>query len=221
MLRFPDATWEAIRRSGLAMVFFGAESGSDETLAKMSKRLTTAETLAVAEKTRRFGIVPEFSFVLGDPDDPEGDIETTLAFVRKLKRVNPDMELITYFYTPTPQRRATYGNVDPLEGTPETLEEWTEPAWVNWSTHEDPALPWLPARLKARVQDFERVLKSRFPSIHDARTRAWGKALARLLARGRWERERYERPWLLKSVRKLARLPHDRQLYGHLRQGAA
>jgi radical SAM superfamily enzyme YgiQ (UPF0313 family) len=221
MLRFSDATWEAIRRSGLKMVFFGAESGSDETLAKMSKRLTTAETLAVAEKTRRFGIVPEFSFVLGDPDDPEGDIETTLAFVRKLKRVNPDMELITYFYTPTPQRRATYGNVDPLDGTPSTLEEWTEPEWVNWSTHEDPALPWLPARLKARVLDFELVLKSRFPSLHDERTRSWGKALARLLAKRRWERERYARPWLLKSVRRWARIPSDRQLYGHLRPASA
>jgi len=217
MLRFSDATWEAIRRSGLKMVFFGAESGSDETLRKMSKRLTTAETLAVAERTRRFGIVPEFSFVLGDPDDPEGDIETTLAFVRKLKAVNPDMELITYFYTPTPQRRATYGNVDPLSGTPETLEEWTEPEWVAWSTHEDPALPWLPARLKARVLDFELVLKSRFPSLHDVRTRRWGKALASLLARRRWERERYESAWLLKRVRRLARLPEDRQLYGHLR----
>jgi anaerobic magnesium-protoporphyrin IX monomethyl ester cyclase len=221
MLRFSDATWETIRRSGLAMVFFGAESGSDETLAKMSKRLTTAETVAVADLTRRFGIVPEFSFVLGDPDDPEGDIETTLAFVRKLKRVNPDLELITYFYTPTPQRRGTYGNVDPLEGTPESLEEWTEPAWVDWMTHEDPALPWLPRRLKARVEDFELVLKSRFPSIHDARTRAWGKALARLLAKRRWETERYERPWLLRKVRKWARLPADRQLYGHLRPGSA
>ena len=28
------------------------------------------------------------------------------------------MKLITYFYTPTPQRRGTYGNIDPLAGTP-------------------------------------------------------------------------------------------------------
>ena len=70
MLRFSDRTWEALRRSGLTMVYFGAESGSDETLRKMSKNLTTAQTLALAEKTRRFGIVPEFSFMFGDPDEP-------------------------------------------------------------------------------------------------------------------------------------------------------
>ena len=112
MLRFSDRTWRLIKESGLKMVFFGAESGSDEVLRKMDKRLTTEQTLEVAAKTREYGIIPEFSFVLGDPDEPEAEIENTLAFVRKLKTVNPSMELITYFYTPTPQRGSTYGDVD-------------------------------------------------------------------------------------------------------------
>ena len=43
---------------------------------------------------------------------------------------NPDMELITCFYTPTPQRRGKYGNVDPTSGIPLVLEEWTRPEWV-------------------------------------------------------------------------------------------
>jgi anaerobic magnesium-protoporphyrin IX monomethyl ester cyclase len=159
MLRFSDRTWEALRQAGLTMVYYGAESGSDETLKKMSKNLTTAQTLALAEKTRRFGIVPEFSFMFGDPDDAERDVETTLAFVEKLSAVNPDMKLITYFYTPTPQRRGTYGNVDPLSSTPATLEEWTTPEWAGWMTHEDPRVPWLPRRLKERVEDFARRLK--------------------------------------------------------------
>ncbi len=159
MLRFSDRTWEALRSSGLTMAYFGAESGSDETLRKMSKNLTTVQTLALAEKSRRFGIVPEFSFMFGDPDEPGRDVETTLAFVEKLAAVNPDMKLITYFYTPTPQRRATYGNVDPLSTTPATLEEWTTPEWVGWMTHEDPRVPWLSRPLKDRVEDFARRLK--------------------------------------------------------------
>ena len=159
MLAFSDATWASAKRAGLSMVFFGAESGSDETLKKMSKSLTTAQTLAVAAKTKEFGIVPEFSFVFGDPDDAERDVTTTLAFVEKLAAVNPDMKLITYFYTPTPQRRGTYGNVDALSDTPATLEEWTTPEWTGWMTHEDPLVPWLPRRLKERVEDFARMLK--------------------------------------------------------------
>jgi hypothetical protein len=89
-------------------------------------------------------------------------------------------------------------------------------------THEDPRVPWLDRRLKARVDDFELVLKSRFPSVHDTRTRAWGKVLARVLARGRWEREDYARPRVLRTVRRWAqRVPDDKQAYGHLRPAPA
>ena len=221
LLRFSDDTWRLLRRSGLTIVFCGAESGSDEVLRKMNKKITTAQVLEVAAKTREHGIIPEFSFVFGDPDDAEGEIENTLAFVRRLKGINPRMELISYFYTPTPQRRGTYGNVDPLAGTPATLEEWIEPEWVSWMTHEDPHVPWLDRRLKSRVENFELVLKSRFPSVNDRRTRGWGKAVAGALARRRWEREDYSDPRLLRLVRRLAHVPpEDRQAYGHLRVGA-
>ena len=220
LCRFSSDTWDLLRRAGLTMVFCGAESGSDAVLRKMDKGTTTAQIVEVAERSRAHGIIPEFSFVFGDPDDPEQEIENTLAFVRRLKVVNPAMELITYFYTPTPQRRGTYGDVDALAGTPTTLEEWTEPEWVTWMTHEDPHVPWLDRRLKARVDDFELVLRSRFPSVHDHRTRQWGKTLGRILARGRWERGEYSDPRVLRTVRRWARVvPDDQQAYGHLRPG--
>ncbi len=222
LLRFSGDTWRLLRAAGLTMVFCGAESGSDEVLRKMNKKITTAQVLEVAARTREHGIIPEFSFVFGDPDDPEREIDRTLAFIRRLKGVNPAMELISYFYTPTPQRRGTYGDVDALAGTPATLEEWTEPEWVAWMTHEDPRVPWLDRRLKARVEDFELVLKSRFPSVHDHRTRGWGKALGRLLARRRWMREEFSDPRALRTVRRWARrTPDDAQAYGHLRPPAA
>jgi radical SAM superfamily enzyme YgiQ (UPF0313 family) len=216
--RFSDETWRALHAAGLTMVFCGAESGSDEVLKKMNKDITTDEILRAAAKTREHGIIPEFSFVFGDPDEPEQEIENTLGFIRKLKRVNPAMELISYFYTPTPQRKDTYGDVDALEGTPETLEEWTEPEWVTWMTHEHPQTPWLAPRLKARVDDFELVLKSRFPSVHDRRTRGWGKMLGQVAAWRRWDRADYGDPRLLRRIRKLAAIvPPDDQAYGHLR----
>jgi radical SAM superfamily enzyme YgiQ (UPF0313 family) len=216
--RFSDDTWRRLARAGLTMVFCGAESGSDEVLKKMGKGTTTAQILEVAARTRAHGIIPEFSFVFGDPQDPEGDIDGTLAFIRRLKAVNPDMELISYFYTPTPQRRGTYGDVDALGVTPATLEEWTQPEWLAWMTHEEPQVPWMNPRLRARVHDFELVLKSRFPSVLDRRTNNWGKAVGRLLARRRWARGDFDAPRALRTVRRLAqREPDDTQAYGHLR----
>jgi radical SAM superfamily enzyme YgiQ (UPF0313 family) len=218
LTRFSDDTWRALKASGLSMVFCGAESGSDEVLAKMNKGTTTDQIVHTAAKCGEHGIVPEFSFVFGDPDEPEREIDNTLRFIRRLKAMNPAMELISYFYTPTPQRRGTYGGVNPTATTPQTLEEWIEPEWVDWMTHENPLTPWLEPRLKARVDDFELVLKSRFPSLHDKRTRPWGKALGRIAAHRRWASGRYDDPRLLRTIRRLARMaPDDRQLYGHLR----
>ena len=222
LTRFSHDTWRLLRRAGLTMFFCGAESGSDAVLRKMNKKTTTAEILEVAARAREHGIIPEFSFVFGDPDEPEREIENTLNFVRRLKAVNPRMELIYYFYTPTPQRRGTYGNVDPLAGTPTTLEEWITPEWVSWMTHEDPQVPWLNRRLKARVKAFELVLKSRFPSVHDQTVQRWGLALGKLLAWRRWERADYSDPRALRAIRRWARLePDDRQAYGHLRPAPA
>ncbi len=220
--RLSDDTWRLLRRAGLTMVFCGAESGSDDVLRKMDKGITTSQVVEVAARAREHGIIPEFSFVFGDPDEPEREIDNTLTFIRKLKDVNPAMELITYFYTPTPQRRGTYGDVDALAGTPESLEEWTEPEWVAWMTHEDPRVPWLDRRLKARVDDFELVLKSRFPSVQDARTAKWGKVLGQALARRRWDRGDYTDPRMLRMLRRLSqRVPDDPQAYGHLRAAAS
>jgi radical SAM superfamily enzyme YgiQ (UPF0313 family) len=218
VLRFSDETWRMLRASGMRMVFFGAESGSDEVLAKMNKGITTAQTAEVARITRRHDVIPEFSFVLGDPDEPEREINNTLAFIRRLKRINPASEIISQFYTPTPQRAGTYGSVDPLAGTPLDLDEWIRPEWVGWMTHEDPHVPWLDRELKDRVDNFDLVLKSRFPSAHDLVTSRWGKLAGRLLAMPRWAGERYDDPVLLRRLRGLARKSaDDRQAYGHLR----
>lgn len=222
LCRFSDETWRRLKAAGLKMVFCGAESGSDEVLAKMQKGITTAQIEEVAARSREHGIVPEFSFVFGDPDEPEREIDNTLDFIRKLKGINPEAEIISYFYTPTPQRAGTYGDVDPLSGTPTDLEDWVRPEWVNWMTHEDPHVPWLPREVKARVDDFEVVLKSRFPSAHDRLTPSWGKLAGQLLAMRRWKSGRYGDPKLLRRVGDIARrIPRDRQAYGHLRPAGA
>ena len=222
LCRFSDDTWRRLKRAGLTMVFCGAESGSDMVLAKMRKGITTDQILAVAAKTREHNIIPEFSFVFGDPDAPEQEIGNSLAFIRRIKAINPAAELITYYYTPTPQRSGTYGDVDPLSGTPATLEEWTEPQWVGWMTHEDPHVPWMHESLRAQVEDFQTVLKSRFPSVHDRTTRPWGKTLGKALARRRWSNGDFANPALLRRIRSLAQLrPDDRQAYGHLRAPGA
>ena len=94
VLRYSDATWRALKKSGCRMIFFGAESGDDQVLREMNKQLSSEETLALASRIREFGIVPEFSFVIGNPKDPARDLATNMRFIREVKRRNPYSEII-------------------------------------------------------------------------------------------------------------------------------
>ena len=75
---FSARTWELARRSGLRMAYIGAESGSDQALRAMQKGTRVEQTFEVARRCRESGVIPEFSFVLGGPEDPEGEVENTL-----------------------------------------------------------------------------------------------------------------------------------------------
>jgi anaerobic magnesium-protoporphyrin IX monomethyl ester cyclase len=210
---FTPAMWALARQSRMRMAYIGAETGSNATLRRMQKGGRVELTLEVAARLRENNITPEFSFVLGGPEDPEGDTDATLEFVRTLKRVHPACEVVLYFYSPTPQRdpRAVardaatrrpvlerYGPEGPP--LPSTPEEWTEPRWVRYACHQD--APWLSPRLRRRVQDFARVLECRFPTLQDHRTPRWQKTVLREMARWRWATRVYARPVELTLARK-------------------
>jgi radical SAM superfamily enzyme YgiQ (UPF0313 family) len=212
LAKFSASTWEKIRRSRLRMTYIGAETADDEALVRMRKGARVDHTLEVAVRCREYGVVPEFSFILGGPEDPEGSIERTFAFIRKIKALNPASEIILYFYSPTPQRARgeprTPGSLPVLRSygpsgpsLPTTPEEWTEPRWVSWVCHQD--APWLTPRIRQRVRDFARVLACRFPTIQDHRTPPWGKAVLRTLARWRYASGRYDHPWELRAAQRL------------------
>jgi radical SAM superfamily enzyme YgiQ (UPF0313 family) len=226
LANFTTATWEKVRRSRMRMTYIGAEAASDEVLARMHKGSRAEHTLEVARRCRASGIIPELSFVLGGPEDPEGEIEKTFEFIRRLKRINPEVEIVLYFYSPTPQRRrmtkderaertaertigkprlpvlGSYGPNGPA--LPTTPEEWAQPQWVRWVCHED--APWLSPRVRRRVKDFARVLACRFPTAQDHRLPRAARFALRGLASWRYATRFYDHPWELRLARRLVRL---------------
>src|SRR6516162_7293457 len=138
MMKYSDATFEAIRRAGCSMIFFGAESGSNEVLKEMNKDLRAEDTLALASRIRKFNIIPEFSIIFGNPKDPEGDTKDCIQFIRKLKHLNPDCEIVVEHYTPVPQRAKMYGDVEDKFTFPTTPDEWASERWQRFATQKDP-----------------------------------------------------------------------------------
>ena len=210
LLRYSDETLRKIRDSGAVMIFFGAESGSDWVLRQMNKQLQAEQTLELAQRLRGFGIIPEFSFVVGNPADPRRDVEEGIAFIRKIKRLNPDSEIVLHHYRPTPQRESMYGDVDDKVQFPTTPEEWATPRWQSFVTGVDTKMPWLSNRIKRRVDNFELVVSSRWPTLQDIRMPGWGRGLLRSLSRWRYALGVYGLPIELRWAQHLVDLRKPR-----------
>ena len=207
-------SWRLVRKSRLRMAYIGAETPNDRLLKSIRKGTRSEQTLEAAELCRRNGVIPELSFMVAPPEDPEGETERTFDFIRQVKRVNPDAEIIVYVHTPLPP--AAVPNAERLKLAPlldvrgepiefpKTPEEWTQRRWVDYACHAD--APWLTDRLRQRIRDFVTVLRCRFPTVQDTRTPRWGKASLRTLARWRYSLRRYDRPWELDASQRFLKL---------------
>jgi hypothetical protein len=206
LARYSDATWRTLAASGLKMVFCGAESGSDAVLRRMNKggRASADLTLELAGRMRAWGVVPEFSFVLGSPPEPEADVDTTLAFIRRLKAANPETETILYMYTPVPLEGTLYDDARALGFRfPDSLDAWISGDWRSFALRREPATPWLNGRLKARVRNFERVLHAYYPTVTDRRLRGPRRWALRALGSWRYWTQTYGLPLELRAYHKL------------------
>ena len=208
LLKFSERSWNLMAASGLAMVFLGAESGSDETLKRMDKggKASTQNTLAIAERSRLHGIIPEFSFVLGSPPEPEEDTVQTLEFIRRIKQVNPASEIVLYLYTPVPLAGDLYDTV--IDGgflLPKTLEEWVAPEWREFSQRRSGKLPWVDPDLRRRVKNFERVLNAYYPTSTDPRLSGIRKLILKAASGWRYHLGWYQFPLELQVLQRLIR----------------
>ncbi len=169
------------------MAYIGAETPNDRLLKSIRKGTRSEQTLEVAELCRRNGVIPELSFMVAPPEDPEGETERTFDFIRQVKRVNPrrgDHRLRLHAAAAggrsgraAAQARAAARRARrrPCE-FPKTPEEWTERRWVDYACHAD--APWLSDRLRQRIRDFVTVLRCRFPTVQDTRSPRWGQGRA-------------------------------------------
>jgi radical SAM superfamily enzyme YgiQ (UPF0313 family) len=197
LMRYRESTWQAMKRSGLKMVFCGAESGSTEMLKRMNKGGTASaeQTIDLAARMKSHGVVPEFSFVVGNPPDPESDLAQTLSFIRRLKQVNEATEIILYVYSPVPSDGNFYEAAQ-HEGFqfPETLEGWTSDKWHTFALRRDPSTPWSHGEVRQRVRDFESVLNAYYPTVTDLRMTPARRRLLRAASAWRYHAKAYARP---------------------------
>lgn len=208
LMKYSDETWQLMADTGLRMIFLGAESGDDETLERMNKggKQSAAQTLEIARKMGRYGIVPEMSFVLGNPPDPVADVDKNIRFIREVKAVNPATEVIMYMYTPVPLDGTLFEEAK-AQGFafPQSLEEWVSDDWNSFVQRRSSVMPWVGDPVRRRLHDFERVLNAYYPTSTLPHLRGATVKLLRAAARFRYENELYAFPVELSALHKLVR----------------
>ncbi|HLH30077.1 MAG TPA: radical SAM protein [Terriglobia bacterium] len=205
LMMYSDATWKSMRDSGCKMIFFGAESSSENVLELMDKggKQTPDMVLELAARAKAFDIIPEFSFVLGTPsDDVGGQIDRDIRYIRRIKAINPNSEIVIYVFSPV-----FFDDADLLQKSkefgfsfPQTLEEWLAPQWTSFDMRKQPLTPWLKPRHFEQIFNFERVLNARFPTVSDIKLKTWQTNILKTLGAWRYKLGFYAAPWEIRLV---------------------
>jgi anaerobic magnesium-protoporphyrin IX monomethyl ester cyclase len=206
--KYSDESLALMRKSGCNMIFFGAETGNDEVLKKMDKGGTqsAAQIRAFAARMKKFDIIPEYSFVLGTPaETPElvmKQIDQDIAFIREIKSINPDTEIIIYVYSPVPNEGSDMYKKVLATGFrfPEKLEDWISPEWSDFDLRKNPLTPWLTPEMINKIRDFETVLNGYYPTVSDMRLTKMKKNLIKNIAALRYKTKIYSKPYELKAL---------------------
>lgn len=208
--KYKDDSLQLMQQAGCKMIFFGAETGNDSILKQMDKGGTQsrAQIISFAARLRKFKIIPEYSFVLGLPADDEkkvfNQINDDIDFIREIKSVNPDTEIIIYVYSPVPTEGSDlYEQVtDAGFKFPEKLEDWLSPDWENFDLRKNPLTPWLKPYMIDRIKNFETVLNGYFPTISDYKLTAFQRKVIRFFSSWRYKSKFYYLPYEIKVLQR-------------------
>jgi len=141
--KFDDDVLKLAKQAGCKQIYIGAESGSDEILTMLDKRMKVSETLEFVKKMKSLGIKPFLSTMVGFPGIGDDDVISTLDMICKCKEIDPNLGFRLFYYTPYPStllyERAVQGGMPvptDLEGwSGHTLRKFKAP-WISKSTRK-------------------------------------------------------------------------------------
>jgi anaerobic magnesium-protoporphyrin IX monomethyl ester cyclase len=208
--KYRDSSLALMKEAGCKMIFFGAETSNDSILKQMDKggTQTAQQIIDFAKRIKKFGIIPEYSFVLGMPGESEEkvneQIDNDIQFIKHIKRVNPETEIIIYIYSPVPTEGSELYEAVKKAGFqfPQSLEDWLNPEWENFDLRRNPLTPWLKPYMVDKIQGFETVLNSYYPTISDYKLSALQRKIMKALSSLRYKINFFNYPYELKALQK-------------------
>jgi anaerobic magnesium-protoporphyrin IX monomethyl ester cyclase len=208
--KFSDDTLALMREAGCTMIFLGAETGNEETLKAIDKGGTqnANQMIRFAERMKQFDIIPEYSFVLGFPaETPEkvmAMIDEDIEFIKKVKKANPDTEIIIYVFSPVLTEGSDLYEKVKASGFqfPAKLEDWLDQEWKGFDLRKNPLTPWLTSEMIDKIQNFEVVLNARYPTAQDVKLSKFQRNTISFLSKFRYKTNFFHFPYELKFLQR-------------------
>lgn len=103
--KFDDETMNKMKETGVWKIALGVESGSDEILRQIKKKVTIEDVVAAVKKLVSFGIQPKGFFIFGFPGETETQMLQTKNLIQHLKDIGMT-EIAAFQFKPYPGTEA-------------------------------------------------------------------------------------------------------------------
>jgi len=124
MKMFSEEDLDYFYKAGLRRILCGAESGSNNVLTEINKKLSVEENLKFVKLLKKHKITPYFTTMICFPLDPDEDIRATFEMIRKAKLIDLSLKVHVGYYTPFPSTSFYEKALEKGFVAPQKLEGW-------------------------------------------------------------------------------------------------
>ncbi len=154
VINFSDAFLSLLKKSGCDKIFLGAESGNQDVLDLIDKKISVKDTFRAVELLNRNNIIAELFLMAGFFLNPEKELNDTIHMISEIKRRYPNHQATPTLYTPYP--RTKLFDMAKAKGfsSPVNLKDW-----IDWNI-VSPKTPWVNKRY---LDKFNMLIKFYLP----------------------------------------------------------
>lgn len=114
-----------LKKSGCYLLSFGAESGSPIILKKIKKDISPDQIINSAKMCLKYGVIPQYSFMIGLPGETKDDMFLTLKVIDRLVKLSDKVQILgPQAFRPYPGSELYSECLASGWQAPQSLDEW-------------------------------------------------------------------------------------------------
>ena len=121
--KISDEDMELMVMSGCISFLVGAESGNEQVLDIVKKRIKPKDIIEMAVRSKKYNFKVVYSFMTGFPDIYKEELKDTISLIMTLRDIDEESRILLCMYAPYPNAELTK-KYDYLLTFPTDLKEW-------------------------------------------------------------------------------------------------